>query len=473
VSAAAGPRDFPAAAKRALGDAALQQALGNIPAGFQEKRKNAIARLPEWDALVDAATGIKNHTLEHLDFYLEAFEAKVAAQGGQVHWCRDGGEARAAVLAICRGAKAKRILKSKSMIAEEIALNAALEEDGLDVVETDLGEYVLQLRAEQPSHIIAPIIHLNRDQIADSFLSAHKKYGKSKRLDSARELLNEAREILREKFITGDVGVTGANLLVAETGSAVIVTNEGNADLAVTLPRVHIVIASIEKLVPTVPEAWTILRLLARSATGQDITAYTTFVGGPRRASDADGPGAFHVVLLDNRRAEMLGSGFRDMLRCIRCAACMNHCPVYAAVGGHAYNSVYPGPMGAVLTPWFGGIGNAAHLPNASTLCGRCENVCPMRIPIPKMLRLWREKEDAAKLSSRRGRIALGLWAWAAKHPFAYRLGARIAARALRRLSGGRGRIARLPFGSAWTDSRDFPAGQGDTFQSLYARRGR
>jgi len=471
MSAQAGGRDFAGAARAALADPVLQQALANIPAGFQEKRRNAISRLPEWDALVAAAVAIKDRTLDNLDVHLERFEAKVTAAGGRVHWCRDAGEARAAVLSICSNAGAKTVLKSKSMIAEEIALNAALEENGIEPVETDLGEYVLQIRAEAPSHIIAPIIHLNRGQIADSFLESHKKYGKTERCDSARALLNEAREILRGKFLSGEAGITGANLLVSETGSAVIVTNEGNADLTLTLPRVHIVVASIEKLVPTVADAWTILRLLARSATGQDITAYTTFVGGPRRTGDAEGPEEFHVVLLDNGRAGMLASPFRDMLRCIKCAACMNHCPVYAAVGGHAYASVYPGPMGAVLTPWLAGIEHAAELPNASSFCGRCEEVCPMKIPIPHLLRLWREKENDAKLSSRRSRILLALWAFAARRPWAYRLGARVLVRGLNRLSQGAGRIRELPFGAAWTATRDFPAPEGGTFQALYAKR--
>ncbi len=464
------PLDFPAAAKHALADPALQKALANIPAGFQEKRRAAIARFPDWERAIAAAVAAKNHTLDNLDFYLETFEARVQEAGGSVHWCRDAGEARAAVLSICREAKAKRALKSKSMIAEEIALSDCLEEHGVEPVETDLGEYVLQLRGEAPSHIIAPIIHLNREQIADAFLGGHGQYGKTRRLDSARELLDEAREILRQKFLSADVGITGANLLVAETGSVVIVTNEGNADLGMTLPRVHVVIASIEKLVPSVADAWTVLRLLARSATGQDITAYTSFVGGARRAGDADGPSSFHVVLLDAGRSEMLGSGFRDILRCIRCAACLNHCPVYGAIGGHAYGSVYPGPMGAVLTPWLSGIAHAPHLPDASTLCGRCEEVCPMRIPIPAMLRLWRERAEQAGLSSKASRAAYWLWAFAARRPALYRRLANLLARVLSWL-GREGKLRRIPFGAAWTGTRDLPAPEGATFQALYARR--
>ncbi len=463
--------DFPAAARRALEDPALRQALANIPAGFQDKRRSALERLPEWKAISDAAVAIKNHTLDHLDFYLETFEAKVIASGGTVHWCGNAAEARDAVLAICRRANAKLAIKAKSMISEEIALNAHLEFHGIETVETDMGEYVLQVRGEAPSHIIAPIIHLNRGQIADSFRDAHRQYDTSRRLESARELLDEAREILRGKFLAADVGITGANLLIAETGSAAIVTNEGNADLAVTLPRIHIVLASIEKLVPGVADAWTILRLLARFATGQDLTAYTTFAAGPRRAQDLDGPEAFHVVLLDNGRAGMLGSEFRDMLRCIRCAACLNHCPVYGTVGGHSYGSVYPGPMGAVLTPWLAGLGAAAHLPEASTLCGRCEQVCPLQIPIPKLLRRWRDRENREGLSSPRSRASLALWAFVARRPWLYHFAARLLARSLYLLSRGRGRFHRLPMMNSWTKNRDLPAPQGATFQALYARR--
>ena len=470
---AADAHNFPHSAKHALTDPALQQALGNIPAGFQEKRRAALARIPEWESLVDAGVAIKNHTIEHLDFYLEAFESKVQAQGGTLHWCRDGAEARDAVLAICRNANAKLAIKSKTMIAEEIALNDHLERHGVEVVETDMGEYVLQIRREKPSHIIAPIIHLNRGQIAQSFRDSHKSFEAARKLDSARELLDEARSILRGKFLSADVGITGANLLVAETGSAVIVTNEGNADLTVTLPRVHIVIASIEKLVPSVAEAWTILRLLARSATGQDITAYTSFVGGSKRGGDLDGPGEFHVVLLDNGSAEMIAGELRGMLRCIRCAACMNHCPVYGAVGGHAYGSVYPGPMGAVLTPWFAGLATTSDLPNASTLCGRCEQVCPMRIPIPRMLRYWREREHEQQLSSWRARSLLWLWAFAARRPWLYHAVAHVFASGLKRFSGGKGMTRHLLFANAWTDTRDFPAPEGGTFRHLYARQKR
>ena len=250
----------------------------------------------------------------------------------------------------------KLVTKGKSMVAEEIALNAALEAAGFEVAETDLGEYIIQIRNESPSHIIAPAVHLNRDQVEADFRRVHTDLPKDRSLAEPAELVSEARDMLRDKFLRADVGITGANFLIAETGTSVIVTNEGNGDLTQLLPRVHIVLASIEKIVPTLSDVSAILRVLARSATGQEISIYTTFSTGPRRAGDPDGPEAYHVILLDNGRSEMLGTEFQDMLRCIRCGACMNHCPVYGAVGGHAYGWVYPGPMGAVLTPQLIGV---------------------------------------------------------------------------------------------------------------------
>ena len=318
------------------------------------------------------------------------------------------------MLDICRAVGAKTVTKGKSMIGEEIALNDHLEANGITPVETDLGEYIIQLRHEPPSHIIAPAIHLMKEQVAETFRAAHTDLDPARPLDrGARSCATRRARVLRPQFLAADVGITGANFLIAETGSSIIVTNEGNGDLTQTLPRVHIVLASIEKIVPTLEDAATLLRLLARSATGQEFSSYTTFSTGPRRPGDLDGPEQYHVVLLDNGRSAMLGSEFQEMLRCIRCAACLNHCPVYAAVGGHAYGWVYPGPMGAVLTPALIGVDEAGHLPNASTFCGRCESVCPVKIPLPKMMRHWREREfaaaaDAAGLPHRAVAVGLG-----------------------------------------------------------------
>lgn len=461
--------DFPANARRALADAPLQDALAKIKQGFRVNRAKAAARMPEFEDLRDSGRDLKNHVLEHLDFYLEVFEENVTRLGGKVHWCRDAEEARRTVLDICRGANARTVTKGKSMIAEEIALNDYLEGNGIEPIETDLGEYIIQLRREPPSHIIAPAIHLNRTHVAAAFAAKHTDLPKDRPLSEPRDLLDEARHVLRNHFIAADVGITGANMLVAETGSTVLVTNEGNGDLTQLLPRIHIVLSSIEKVVPTLEDATTILRLLARSATGQEFSAYTTFSTGPRRPEDPDGPEQFHVVLLDNGRSNMLGGEFQDMLRCIRCAACLNHCPVYGAVGGHAYGWVYSGPMGSVLTPALVGLEEAHHLPNASTLCGRCEAVCPMRIPLPRMLRHWREREFERHLTPQRVRAGLKVWAFFAKRPKLYRLATDMAARLLGLMGRKTGRIGRLPLAEGWTQGRDFPAPAGRSFFSQYS----
>ena len=459
-------------ARKALGDATLQKALGNVERGFIDKRKAAADALPEFEALRDAGREIKNHTLAHLDLYLEAYERKVTAAGGHVHWAETAEDARRIVLDICRSLGARTVTKGKSMITEEIALNDFLEENGVAPVETDLGEYIIQLRGEPPSHIIAPAVHLTKEQVADDFRRVHTHLDQGRSLEEPVTLLGEARAVLREKFLAADVGITGANFLVAETGTSIIVTNEGNGDLTQTLPKAHVVLASIEKIVPTLDDVSQILRILARSATGQEMSVYTTFSTGPRRPDDVDGPGEYHVVLLDNGRSAMLGTEFEEMLRCIRCGACINHCPVYHAVGGHAYGWVYPGPMGSVLTPTLVGVDKAGHLPNASTFCGRCESVCPMRIPLPKMMRHWREREFERHLNPATQRWGLKAWAFLARRPALYRAATGLAVRALGWLGGTKGRIASLPgLAGGWTRHREFPAPEGKTFQELWRER--
>lgn len=456
---------------KALKDEQLQKAMGNVRVGFIEKRAAAAGKLPEFDALRDSAKAIKDHTLAHLDLYLERYEQKVTASGGKVHFARDAAEARAAVLDICRAVNARTVTKGKSMISEEIGLNQYLEANGVTPVETDLGEYIIQLRGEMPSHIIAPAVHLNAPQVEADFRRVHTHLDKGRDLSEPTALLGEARGVLRDKFLAADVGITGANFLIAETGTSVIVTNEGNGDLTQTLPKVHIVIASLEKLVPTLEDASQILRVLARSATGQEMSVYTTFSTGPRRKGDVDGPEQYHVILLDNGRTAMLGTEFQDMLRCIRCGACMNHCPVYHAVGGHAYGWVYPGPMGAVLTPSLIGVDKGGHLPNASTFCGRCESVCPMKIPLPKMMHRWREREFERHLSPATVRYGIGFWGFFAKRPTLYRFATGFAMKALGWLTRGKGSFSSLPLAGGWTRHRDMPAPQGGTFQQQWRKK--
>ncbi|MEJ2058874.1 MAG: LutB/LldF family L-lactate oxidation iron-sulfur protein [Gammaproteobacteria bacterium] len=454
----------------ALDDVQLQQALRNVGRGFVVKRRSALDALPEFEALRVAARDIKDRTLARLAEHLERFEAAATQAGAQVHWARDAAEACDIVVNLCREAGAKRVAKGKSMVGEEIGINPALEAAGFEPIETDLGEYILQLAHEPPSHIIAPAIHKTRGQIADLFREAHRVHGLGEHLETVPDIVNEARQVLREQFLSADVGITGANFLIAETGSTVIVTNEGNGDLSATLPRTHIVTASIEKVVPTLDDASVLLRLLARSATGQETTAYTTFFTGPRRPEDAHGPEAFHIVLIDNGRSQMLGGEFHDMLRCIRCGACLNHCPVYNTVGGHAYGWVYPGPMGSVLTPLMVGLAEGANLPNASTLCGRCEEVCPMSIPLPRMLRAHRIREFETRLTPPRSRYALKAWAWLARRPRLYHRILGPGMRLLGLLGRRQGRFRWLPLADAWTRARDLPAPVGPSFMAQYRR---
>ena len=465
-------RQFTQNARDALANAPLQSALGKMETGFVANRATAAARLPEFEALRDQARDIKNHTLENLDFYLETFEANVMAAGGVVHWAATAEDARRIVLDICRSVDAKTVTKGKSMIAEEIGLNEFLEANDIEPVETDLGEYIIQLRHETPSHIIAPAIHVVKDQVIETFKESHHQFDPNRSLEEPRELLDEARSVLRQRFFDADVGITGANFLIAETGSTVIVTNEGNGDLTQTLPKIHVVVASLEKVVPTLEDASAILRVLARSATGQEFSSYTTFSTGPRRAEDPDGPEQFHVVLLDNGRSALLGTESQEVLRCIRCGACMNHCPIYGAIGGHAYGWVYPGPIGSVITPTLIGVAEARHLPNASTFCGRCEQVCPMRIPLPKLMRYHREKAFEEKLTPATERTGLAVWAFLARRPALYRLATGMAMRLLGAFGRRRGKFARLPGASGWTVHRDFPAPPGKTFQQQWSARG-
>lgn len=463
---------FKRAATDALQDQDLQSALNYAKDGFIGKRTAAVAKLPEWETIRSEAREMKNHVLENLDHYLLAYESAVIANGGTVHWAETGADAANIIVDLCKSTGASTVAKGKSMVGEEASLNDALLSAGISPIETDLGEYIIQLAQEPPSHIIAPAIHKTREQVSDLFHEHHQQYGLHDKLVDRAALVNEARTVLREKFIAADVGITGANFLVAETGQHILVTNEGNGDLSSVLPRTQIVIAGIEKVVPNLDDASTLLRLLARSATGQHFSNYTSLMSGPQRTDDIDGPEHFHIVLVDNKRTEMLGSELREMLRCFRCGACLNHCPVYGSVGGHAYGWVYPGPMGSVVTPVMVGLENAPDLPHACTLNGRCAEVCPMSIPLPSLLRSHRQTSFEEQLVSSSSRYGLKLWAAVAARPKLYRLITHAVAATLNRLGSQRGRFRKMPLAGGWTASRDLPAPQAKaTFMSLYARR--
>ena len=460
--------NFPKNAAKALKDDNLQYALQRLEGGFRVSRRASVAEVDDFEGWRTRAKEIKTNAMQNIASLLEEYEKNVIASGGKVHWARDSYEANRLVGDICRAADAKSVTKGKSMTTEETGLNAYLADEGFEVVETDLGEYIIQLRGETPSHIVGPAFHVRKEQIAEDFKRVHTNRPADRNLEEAKDLVLEARQELRAKFLNADVGITGANLLIAETGSSVIVTNEGNGDLTQTMAKVHIVVASIEKIIPSLEDSATFLRILSRSATGQAATSYVTFSNGARRDDGQDGPEEYHVVLLDNGRSNILGTENEEVLHCIRCGACMNHCPVYAAVGGHAYGWVYPGPIGAALSPALEGSKVMRHLPNASTFCGRCDSVCPVKIPLSKILRNWRNKEFQEKLNPPRQRLYLSLWQWLVRHPKFYYWVMGKAVSVLGIMGGKKGRMRWMPFAGAWTKHRDFPAPEGRTFQSMW-----
>ncbi len=461
-------QEFLDASHSAIQNKNLQEALMIMKNNHKKKRDHSLMEFPQFEDYRNQAKAIKDHTLDNLDFYMEKFIANCESQGGIVHLCQFPHEARQIIVKICKSHKAKKITKGKSMVSEEIHLNSALELAGFKVVETDLGEYIVQLRNETPSHIIGPALHVLKEEVRDLFYEKHTKLKSGRRLDTGASLVAEARKILRQEFLSADIGITGANFLVAQTGSGILITNEGNGDLTRCLPKVHIVITTIEKLVPTMNDAFGLIRLLARSGTGQHISTYTTIFNGAKKTSDLDGPSEFHVVILDNGRTNILKSASRDMLRCLKCGACMNNCPVYQTIGGHAYGTTYMGPIGAALSPHLNGVKRTEDLPFASSLCGKCEEVCPVKIPIPRILRQNREavfNQSPSKTSN----LLIRLWGIIAQHPKLYRFLTRLQRQYLRLFITQDAWITRVPL-IDWTATKDFPAPAPESFMELYEK---
>ncbi len=458
---------FRTTAGNKLADVKLQAALRKLQGNFVKGRADRITELDNFEDIRDAAAAIRDRALANLDVYLEEFEINATARGAVVHWAETAEEANRIVCELAARYGVRKAVKSKSMVSEECALNDALEAAGIEVVETDLGEYILQLAHEPPSHIVAPVVHKSKDEVSDLFEEKHKLARKT----GIPDLCREAREMLRPHFLSADMGISGANFIIAETGSTLIVTNEGNGRMVTTLPRVHVAITGIEKVVPTLEDATTLLRLLPRHGTGQSITNYISVTTGTKGNDDSDGPEHFHVILVDAGRTKLIGGDMQEMLRCIRCGACMNHCPVYQNIGGHAYGWVYPGPMGSILTPVYVGIENALDLPNASTLCNQCGVVCPVKIPLPDLMRKLREKQFERGLKPWPEKLGLRLWSWMARHPALYAALSGIGARMLAWMGGTERLIHNFPLGRGWTGGRDMPAPQGRTFRDLYKRR--
>ena len=460
-----------------LSDASLQLAIYTATGRLKEKRIECVSpeSLPDYQDLRSQANAIKKHSIENLDYYLEEFERNLEARGGKVVYCKDGTEVADFILSLARERGAHLIVKSKSMTTEEVDLNERLEHHGLESVETDLGEYIMQLAHERPYHIVAPALHKTRYDVAEIF---------TRNLHVPNEIVIEkqtaiARAVLREKFLAADIGISGANFLVADSGAVVIVENEGNARLTTSAPKIHIAVAGIEKVIPRAQDLATFLKLLARSATGQLLSVYTSFLAGPRRSGEIDGPDEFYVLLLDNGRSKLLPDRTkRQSLYCIRCGACLNTCPVYRKIGGHSFPWVYSGPIGAIITPQFMGVAHEPSLPFASSLCGACAEVCPVKIDIPKILLELRsdvKKSEARERQNRLEKLAFRIFAWVMTHPRVYELAGRMAA-AMAPSDGGswiRNVPAPMNIGPlrAWLSQRDLPPRPARSFREMWRQR--
>ena len=471
MASSANETGFSARVERALADAHLRAAVTRATSQLGSRRILALGTLDAADAWRDAARAAKLEAIRHLADHLERFEARLIANGAQVHWAETPEEANRIIADIAERTRARCAVKSKSMVSEETHLNDALQARGVEVVETDLGEYIVQLRNDRPSHIIAPIVHLTRQDVGKVMQDRLKvPY-----TDDPQELAAIARQKLRQDFLRADLGISGANFGVVETGTICLVTNEGNGRMVTSMPRVHVALMGIEKLVPTMADLEKCLKVLARSATGQKITVYTTLVRGPRAHEDADGPDELHVVLLDNGRSAIRGGETAEILACIRCGACLNACPVYRTIGGHAYGDIYPGPVGAIVTPGLRGMEAFGELPHASSLCGACREVCPVRLDIPKMLLTLRGEgvRTGTVPSPPMLRPALRLFAWTATRPRLYRLATRLVRWTLRRIARD-GWVHSLPgLAGGWTTSRDLKRPALNSFQELWAERRR
>ena len=459
--------------KETLANPDLQLAVYTATGRLMDKRRGTVGAdtLPDYQELRTQANLLKQHTVDHLDWYLEEFERNVEARGGKVIWCETGKDVADFVLRLAKDRNAHLIVKSKSMTTEEIDLNEHVEEHGLEAVETDLGEYILQLAHQKPYHIVAPALHMTRYEVADVF---------TKKLGVEREIVPEnqtmiARRVLRQKFLAADIGITGANFLVADSGAVVLVENEGNARLSSSAPKIHIAIAGMEKLIPRAQDLAVFLKLLGRSATGQPLTSYTSFLAGPRRPGETDGPEEFYVVILDNGRTKLLENPERrQSLFCIRCGACLNHCPVYRKIGGHNYPWIYSGPIGAVITPQFHGVQRDPWLPYASSLCGACGEVCPVKIDIPKLLLDLRADVVANSTGNGIEKSVFRLWAAVMTRPALYRAAlsaASVTGSAEKRWIGNSSGMLTVGPIKAWLSQRDLPAPAPKSFRQLWRER--
>jgi L-lactate dehydrogenase complex protein LldF len=454
------PNTFMQSVVIALEDIQLKTAIDRATSNANQSRRRAMAELGQPDVLRQQGRGARLRGLHDLPELLERLEANITARGGTVLWAANGSEANRHVLDICRRHDLKRGVKAKSMVTEEIKLVPHLEQHGIEMVETDLGEYIVQVSDDHPSHIVMPVMHLTRESVRERLMErAGMPY-----LETAEEMTLFARETLRQKYLAADFGMSGGNFLIAETGHLVTVTNEGNGRLSTGMPRVYVAVVGIEKVIPTWEDFITLMQMLPRAATGQRLAVYINTVAGPARSgngasADLDGPDHYYLILLDNGRSDIYAGEYAEALACIRCGACLNVCPVYQAVGGHSYGSVYPGPIGSVITPLLQGKENAVPLPFASSLCGACKSACPVDINIPDMLLMLRR--DLENEQETMWKLGMKAFAFGFSHPLLYQTATKVAASTLAPLphdGEGEAVIESLPYPfSGWTDNRDFP----------------
>ncbi len=450
----------------ALGNERLRKAVRKATDTFRGGRNRATAEYDDWEAMREKAMQVRAHTIQHLDYYIEQLSARVRENGGHVHFAENADQAVEIVRRIAAHHGVRSVAKSKSMISEEIHLNDALEQDGIEVYETDLGEYILQLAEETPSHIVGPALHKSREDIAELF---SKLEGRTLSSDTPT-LTQVARRRLREVFLKADMGITGCNFAVAETGSITLVTNEGNGRMVTSLPKVQVTLMGMERIVPRLEDLDLLLTMLTRSATGQRSTSYVSITSGPRIEGERDGPEAFHLVIVDNQRSTILGGEFEDALNCIRCGACLNVCPVYRHIGGHAYGWVYSGPIGAVLTPLYKGIDEWGEVAQASSLCGACYDVCPVKIPIHDMLVGIRRTGVEEGRSKRSERLMFKGFGFVMSRPGVYKMALKVGRLAQRPfVRKGRFKSAPPPV-SDWVKNRALPALPKQSFREMWAK---
>ena len=457
---------FKALIDRQVHDEVMQKAVANAQETIGKNRQKMVDDLGHWEDWRDRAAQIRDHVLANLDAYLCQLSEKVEEHGGHVFFAKTKEEAAQYILSVAKEKKAKKVVKAKSMVTEEIGMNTALENAGIKVIETDLAEFILQQAKDAPSHVVVPAIHKNREQIRQIF---HDKLGYNGS-DTPEEMTRFVRQTIRDDFFTADIGVTGCNFAVAETGSVCLVTNEGNARLSTTLPKTHIAVMGMERIAPTFKEVDILITMLARRAVGLRLTGYNTWLTGPREKDNVDGPEDFHLVIVDNGRSKIIGSEFKDILRCIRCGACMNTCPAYRHIGGQGYGSIYPGPVGAVLTPLLGGYKNFKNLPYVCSLCTACDSVCPVKIPLSNLIKKHRNVMVKEKITPTTERTITNIFNYVNRHPTLWKVGMNWEAHAARWfIKEGK---APLNIGALkeWTEARNLPQGDGESFRSWFKK---